>query len=415
MKKIFTALLVFLLPATANAISLSEAAQIALEKNPSLQRTGRSIELAEESLKVAKANKGVSVALSGSANASKSEGSATSESLSARLRGSLTLYSGKRLENQIDSAELEIDVARLEFLQAQDDLIYRVATAYINALENLATTQVNLKTEENLAEHEKNIAALYDAGSKARIDLIRAQVETSNAQQDTAKSHAAYEVSLANLATLMSMDSIATLTVEPVQTALYLGDVEDFIVLASENRADLRADSLKIDQGEINIELARAGKRPTISAEVGAGLGGQSKRWHFSPDASAGLSASWNIFDGGITKSEILQAEIALEQLYLAMHNDINAVNEEVVTAYKNLKIALLRLKTTQRAVNLAEEERYIATEKYRAGEGILLDILDAEVSLATARKNHVSATYDVARYRIDLAHAIGDTMLAIK
>ncbi len=415
MKKFLATILMLVLPATANAMTLNEAIQIALENNPSLQRTGRAIDLAEESLKVAKASKGLSVDLSGSASAAKSEGSSTSESLSTRLRGALTLYSGKKLENQIQSAELEIDVAKLEFLQAQDDLIYQIATAYINALENLATTQVDLQTEENLAEHEKNIAALYDAGSKARIDLLRAQVETSNAQQDTARSHAAYEVSLANLATLMSIDTRTNLTVEPVKTSLELGDVENYIVMAAENRADLRADSLKIDQGELDIEMARAGNRPTISAEVGAGLGGQSSRWDFRYDLSGGISASWNIFDGGITKSEILQAEIALERLYLDVKNNINSVNEEVVTAYKNLKIALMRLRTTERAVKLAEEERYIATEKYRAGEGILLDILDAEVSLATARKNHVSAIHDVARYRIDLAHAVGDTTLALE
>ena len=66
-------------------------------------------------------------------------------------------------------------------------------------------------------------------------------------------------------------------------------------------------------------------------------------------------------------------------------------------------------------AVELAAEERYIATERYNAGEGILLDILDAEVALSTAKKNNVSARYDVARYSFDLAHAVGDTLKAIR
>ena len=103
-----------------------------------------------------------------------------------------------------------------------------------------------------------------------------------------------------------------------------------------------------------------------------------------------------------------------LERLRLAMQNDINSVHEDVITAHKNLKIALMRLRSTSRAVELAEEERYIATEKYKAGEGILLDILDAEVSLTTAKKNHVSAVHDVIRYRFDLAHATGDTFSAL-
>lgn len=415
MKKLLTALLILTLPAPANAVTLEEAARIALENNPSLRNTERSIEIAEENLRIARGNKGFSISASGSGNISKTEGNPNSQSVSGRLRGSLPIYSGGRLESQIEAAKIGIDISKLDYLQAQENLIYNVAKAYINALENWENTKVYLQTEQNLAEHEQNIAALYDAGAKAKIDLLRAQVETANAQQDTAKSHAAYEVSLTNLATLMAVDSISTLTVEHVKTSLELGNIESYIEQANKNRADLQADSLKIDRGEYSIKVARAGKRPSLSAEVGTGVSASKSDWHPTPDASAGLSASWNIFDSHVTESEIKSSEIELEQLYLQMENDINSVNEEVVTAHKNLKIALMRLRTTRKAVDLAEEERYIAVERYRAGEGILLDVLDAEVSLSTAKRNHVSATYDVARYKFDLSHAIGNTLSALQ
>ena len=394
-------------------MSLREAIQTALANNPDLRRTEKSIAIAEESLKVAKAGKGFSVSTSGGADVSKIEGTEDSESLSARVSGSIPLYTGNKLESQIKSAELEIDSTKLQYNQARDDLAYQVATAYVNALENFATKNVYLETEKNLAEHEKNISALYDAGSTAKIDLLRAQVETSNASQDTAKSMAAYEVSLTQLATLMSTKSISNLSVEEIQTSSEFGELEDYISLAEEKRADLKADEIKTEQGELNIEIAKSGKRPTLSAEVGAGLSAVSRRWHVTPSASAGISATWNVFDGGITKAQIAEAELELERLRLAMQNDINSVHEEVITAHKNLKIALMRLRTTRRAVELAEEERFIATEKYKAGEGILLDILDAEVSLTTAKKNHVSAVHDVIRYRFDLAHATGNTFSA--
>lgn len=400
---------------SASALSLREATQTALENNPSLQSTQREIKVAEEYLKVARGNKGLSISASGSFNAAKTEGTLHSNSLSARISASLTLYSGNKLESQIKSAELDIQAAWLNFFKAQDDLVYQVAVAYVNALENLATTKVNLQTEENLAEHEKNIALLYDAGSKAKIDLLRAQVETANAEQDTAKSHAAYEVSLVNLVTLMAVDNISGVMLEEISTELEMLELEDFLALAEENRDDLKADALRIDQGGLNIEIARANKRPSVTAQAGTGINSAYDSWHPTPDASIGVSASWNIFDSGITNAQIQAAEIELEQLRLQMENDINSVHEDVITAYKNLRIAIMRLRTTQKAVDLAEEERYIATEKYNAGEGILLDILDAETALATARKNLVSATYDVARYRLDLAHAMGDTLSVIR
>ena len=305
----------------------------------------------------------------------------------------------------------------MDFTQAQDDLIYQVATAYVNALENLATSKVDLETEKNLAEHEKMIAAQFNAGAKAKIDLLRAQVETSNALQTAARSHAAYEVALTNLAALMSTDSIASLTVEDFETRLEVDDVENYLTEAVENRCDLKSDALKIEQGELNVTSAKSGWLPNVNANVGTDLNANSSkpnRWHITPDASAGISASWSIFDSGVTRAAVEAAKVEVERLKLAMDADLDDIHEDVVTAHKNLKIALLRLTTTQKAVELAEEERYIATERYNAGEGILLDILDAEVALSTAKKNNVSARYDVARYSFDLAHAVGNTLKAL-
>lgn len=371
--------------------------------------------MAEESLKSARGKKGVSVSASGSVNANKTEGVEASERASAGLTASLPLYSGGRLETAIKYAELGIEVSKLDFLQAQDDLIYQVATAYVNALENLATSQVDLETEKNLAEHEKMISAQYDAGAKAKIDLLRAQVETSNALQNAARSHAAYEVALTNLAALMSTDSIASLSVEDFETHLKLGDVESYLTEADENRNDLKSDALRIEQGELNVKSAKSGWLPSVNANIGTDLNAASDRWHITPDASAGISASWNIFDSGVTRAEVDAAKVEVERLKLARDADLDSVHEDVVTAHKNLRIALLRLTTTQKAVELAQEERYIATERYNAGEGIILDILDAEVALSTAKKNNVSARYDVARYSFDLAHAIGDTLKAVR
>ncbi|MBR4383348.1 MAG: TolC family protein [Selenomonadaceae bacterium] len=415
MKKFLTAiLLTLLLMPSAQALPVQEAVQTALTNNPDLQRTEQSIRIAEESLKSARGQKSFSISASGGLNAGKVEFQEHTEHASTGLSLSLPLYTGKRLETAIKSAELGINVAKFDFSQARDNLIYQVVTAYVTALENLATSKVDLETEKNLAEHEKMIAAQYDAGAKAKIDLLRAQVATSNALQDAARSHAAYEVALTNLAAIMSTDSINTLSVEEFETTLELGEVEQYLTMAEENRHDLKSDALRIEQGELSVDSAKSGWYPNVSANVGTNLNASAHEWHWTPDASVGVSASWNIFDGGVTRAQVDSAKVEVERLKLAFDSDLDSVHEAVVTAHKNLRIALLRLTTTQRAVELAEEERYIATERYNAGEGIILDILDAELALSTAKKNNVSARYDVLRYSFDLAHATGNTLKAL-
>ena len=66
------------------------------------------------------------------------------------------------------------------------------------------------------------------------------------------------------------------------------------------------------------------------------------------------------------------------------------------------------RFNSTGDAVKQAEEDYFIAREKYRAGEGLMLDIIDAQEALSTARLNYISAEYDYARYKATVENAMG-------
>ena len=65
--------------------------------------------------------------------------------------------------------------------------------------------------------------------------MLRAQVETSNANQDAIRAQAAYEVALTDLAVLMSLDSAATL------------DDTDLSIINPASAEDPNANPLNID------------------------------------------------------------------------------------------------------------------------------------------------------------------------
>ena len=408
MKKIFLIIFFILFNASeVYAISLDEAISIALKNNPSLIQNQKNIDSAVEQLKIAKGNKGFSISVSSSADVDKTEGVDLSESANARLTASLPIYSGNKLESNIDAANLYVKICELDFAQSADDLTYQVAIAYVDALEYRATHSVDIETRNNLSSHEQLISDLYSAGAKAKIDLLRAQVETSNSHQDVIKSQTSYEIALNELANLLSIDSIDSVDeIEP--QSKNFSDVND---LSIQNRFDIQSDLFKIERGKLQLKSAKSGWLPSINASASTGLNAQSDKWDPTSNATAGVSASWNIFDSHITRAEVDNAKINIEQLELALKSDSDSARKDLISAYKNLQSAIVRLSTTQAAVDLAIEERFIATEKYRAGEGILLDILDAEVALSTAKKNHVSAKYDVIRYQFALNHALGNTL----
>ena len=419
MRHLFLILAVFYIvvlisPNFAEALTLEEAVAIALDQNPSLKQSQAAIDSAVESLNIAKGRRGFTLTLSGSADSNKNEGVDLSESASTRLGASVPIYSGGQLEANIKAADLFLQAAKFSYRQATDDLVYKVAVAYVDALEASATHAVDVESRDNYASHEQLISDLFNAGSKAKIDLLRAQVETSDAHQKAVISQASYEVSLTNLATLLSIPQISNLTLVDIEdnATETLSDIESYITSAEQHRADLQADYIRIERGEQLLKSAKAAWLPSLNASASTGLNAQSDSWNPTSNATAGLSASWNLFDSHVTRAEVESAKVEIQNLELALKSDIDNVHSEVVTAYKNLNSAISRLSTTQNAVDLAIEERYIASERYRAGEGILLDILDAEVALSTAKKNHVSAKYDVLRYQFALNHALGNTFL---
>ena len=76
--------------------------------------------------------------------------------------------------------------------------------------------------------------------------------------------------------------------------------------------------------------------------------------------------------------------------------------------AYYNMREAEHRMSSTADAVGQAQQDYYIAWEKYRAGEGIMLDVIDAQTALSKARLNEISAQYDYVRCKAQVVDAMG-------
>jgi len=60
-------------------------------------------------------------------------------------------------------------------------------------------------------------------------------------------------------------------------------------------------------------------------------------------------------------------------------------------------------------AVRSSEEDLRLAQERFKIGEGTILDVIDAQVNLRRAASTLVGARYDARLARAALMNAIGD------
>lgn len=388
-------------------LTLKDSIAIALKENSSITIAESDKERAEWGVNEAKSGKMPTLSLGSSYNWSETQ-AGSDGSLNNSLRMNWQLYNGGRTDKQVDQAKEGVLVSELGIEKARQQLALDVTTAYFNVLQAQNLITVSQETVNNLKQHLAIVEEKFKVGVVAKSDVLRSEVELANAEQNLIKSENSYDVAVATMLNLINRTA---------ETDVVLKDnfgyekatltLEESLALAQANRPDIAQAEANVRMAERSIDIAKSGNAPTVSLSA-------SKGWNDSviPDNgnwSAGVSASWNIFDAGLNKSKVRQADAALLKAKEQAKQVGDSVALEVRQAYLNMLEGEKRIETTAVTSEKAREDMYIAQEKYRAGVGTNLDVIDAQLALTQARINRVQALYDFNVNKAKLDKAIGN------
>ena len=398
-------------------LNLDETVQRALANNRSIKQSIASRESAYWSFRQARRRTAPTVSLG--ANWGFGGGPANSSSYGDNHRrfgesASVTLpleVNGSYKEGRI-AARYGINSADLELENALQTVRQQATIYYFNILQCRNLIKVEEDNVRTLQEHLKNVNAQFRAGTVAKADILSTEVRLANAQQALINAQNDYDVAVATLDNyiLLPADTI----INPQDTLTYNKynvDLESCTAYALENRPDAAAADYAVKRAESNIRSAKAGYLPSVNAVASTGL--SSPDFPFKPNSdgeswSIGLSASWNVWDGGITETQIRQAEAALVNAKELAATTREAIQLEVQSALLTLRAAEKNIETTQVAIKSAEEDYHISQVRYAAGVGTNLDVMDASDKLTQAKTNYYTALYNYNRAKASLDKAMG-------
>lgn len=316
---------------------------------------------------------------------------------------SIPLYTGGLVENQIAIAKLGKTNAQEEMLRVEQATKLSAVSGYFGLLAYEELRDVYHESVDNLQGHLDNVTAQYNVGTVAKLDVLTSDVSLANAKTTAVTADNNVSLAEANLNNILGL---------PLQTKLNLADhrlpfdtydisLEEALDYAMKYRPEVLQSALAVQEAERNVDVAKAGNRPTVS--VGAG-----RNW--ADDDFPGVDEhgwnikggiSWSLWDGGETTARIKKAKEALLSARETEQKNREAVQLEVKQAYLNLRSAAQRVEATQTAITQAEESFKIARVRYQAGVGINLDVLDAQLGLNEAKTNNIQALYD---YNVGIA-----------
>jgi outer membrane protein TolC len=249
------------------------------------------------------------------------------------------------------------------------------------------------------------------AGEAAHADVVKARLQLQQRQRDLLDAQAAIEKSKIALGVLIfPAFSSEFSVVDDLATP-------DLVLPADEARAkaiatspDLKAAKSGVAAAGFDVAIARYGYLPSLSVDlfyginanrfaVNGGLGDEPDRRNLG--YSGQITLNIPVWNWGITKSKIAQAEIRRTQAKLELSLAEKTLQANLAAAYAEARAAAQQLESLRTSVDLAQESLRLTLLRYTAGEAIAFEVVDAQ-STATQSRN----AYDDGQIRNRIAQA---------
>jgi outer membrane protein len=185
------------------------------------------------------------------------------------------------------------------------------------------------------------------------------------------------------------------------------GALDPLVEQAYRARPESAAYESELAAQDFSLRSLRGAYLPSLGAQVGATLSGPDLG-SLEPNASGQLTLNWNLFNGGQTHAEVIEAEsqrVALEAQRDAFKLQVRLDVEQAQLAVQAAKETLA---AAQEAYEAAQAQLTLAEGRYQAGVGNIIELSDAQAGLTTAAAQKVSAVYSVATARANLMAALG-------
>ncbi len=309
----------------------------------------------------------------------------------------IPIYQGGRLREGRKSARYALSSADLSLENTMQTVRLQSTVYYFNVLQYRNLIEVYEEEVVTLQEHLRNVNAQFRVGTVAKVDVLESQVELANAMQNLVNIQNNYDVAVAELNNYIGLP--ADTVIRPQDELAYNKydlKLSDCTAYALENRAEAAMADYAIKRAESAKKSAKAGWLPSVDASVMKEIDTRDPFHNKTSDRwTAGLTATWNVFDGGITRAQVNQADAAITRAQEEAAQTREQIQLDVQSAFLDLRAAERNIGTTKVAVTLGEENYKIAQVRYAAGVGTNLDVMDASRKLTEARSNYFTALYN--------------------
>ncbi len=387
----------------ASADTLRDALVEAYNTNPTLQGTRADQRATDENVPINRASGLPSATVTAThiefVRRSANSFTAPERNLGVNAQLLVPVYSGGAVKNSIRASEERVAAGQAFLRNSESAIFGQVVAAYMDVLRTEALAALSANQVQVLAVNLEATSDRFEIGDLTRTDVAQSQSRFALAQGDLRQAEAA----LVNAReTYIQLVGKAPNNLQAPPPLPGLPDtVGGAIVTALENNPNLIASKERAQAAGFDTKAAGAGRLPTVGlfangdySDFFGTLGGPVSADFAQSEktANVGVRVTIPLFQGGLPAARQRQAgareSAALEEVIEVERSVIR----ETRGTYSNWRAANAVIESSQAAVEAAELSLEGVRAENSIGNRSILDVLNAEQELLSARAQLVTA-----------------------
>jgi outer membrane protein len=403
----------------AEVVTLEQAIDIAMKKNPFLVASRSEVDAARARVTQAAASYYPQVSASAGydhtwndANSGSFDTNDSVDNYAAGLSVSQFIYDFGKTPAQVEKSSQSLESTQNNLKTIEKTLVKDVKQSYFEALKNQQLVNVGEEALDVRRKHLEQSRALYKEGMRPRIDVTRGEVEVSQAELRLVIARYGLRRSIIALEKLLGgpPKSGAYVLAEENPSSQTPPELKTLIDLALKQRSELTALKAQTMSAEADLIYAKRSAYPSLNAKGSYNYSGADSPLDHELDHrwQVGISLNWLLFTGYRQTGQVSESEANVKRLNALYENQILSVIEEVTQAYLTVHEAEEAIKTADTALRQAKENLDMAEGRYKTGVSDSIELSDAQVLYTEFRSSLVQAVYDHHKALAGLEFAVG-------
>jgi outer membrane protein TolC len=310
--------------------------------------------------------------------------------------------------------------ARESEAEARNGVVFAVKQQYFALVKAERLAEVSRESERLSRDEETRAEALFEVGTVARGDVLKARARRASTQLDRIRAENQVEIQRSKLKQVIGLKPGASLEIETaLDENVVLPDSAAAVSTALASRPELSRALAAERAARAGLFGARAMRLPEVTGLVSVDRAKNTQRLEelgFGEFDDSYYATEWfgqvrltlSVFNGFATEGGTKRAKGALlEAEALRRQREVD-VAVEVQQAWLSVREAVERIDVAKEGLASAEEDYSFSKGRYDLGAGTFLDLLNAEVSLAQAKQSYVEALADAHVAEAAMERAMG-------